>query len=119
MIAAIVLAAICSPLSASWVNAQPVLSWDYSESADAFTVHWREDGGPWVDCPQSHCWDDDSGVQWCVGQAIYYAIQRCVPLQEHEVEIVVTAENNFGPSGPSNSVLACLPHDWQCCEPYN
>jgi hypothetical protein len=112
------LLSLCSVLSPTWVNAQPVVSWDPSFTADAYTVHWREDGGAWQDCPQLHCWPRDDGGQGCWGQDVYVPLQRCIALADREVEVGITAENVIGQSGMSNTVTVCLPHIWQAGEVY-
>lgn len=115
---AVLLAALCTPASPSWVNAQPVASWNASPTATGYTVYWSEDAipgpgtTPWQACPEipaPSCYSDPNANPYCVGVDIGYAIQRCVPREGQTVYVAVTARNQYGESPKSTTVTVCMP----------
>lgn len=113
-------AGACEPNSLNWYNAQPAVSW-YADDiySDGYQLWWRPVDGTWQPCELLPIWTDPltpRKIHW--GTDILYPIQRCIDEQLIEVEIGVKAYNNVGFSLLSNTVVVCMPHIWQCCEPY-
>jgi len=120
VIAALLLAAVCTPLAT--YTPTPVVTWDQVPDANlaGYTVYYREPGGTYqrlVDLPCA--WFDTSDppdggmdVRWCRGPELGVPLQRycpsCVPLTAYE--FFVKAYNLAGTQSVamSNMIPVCF-----------
>lgn len=113
MIAALLLALVCSPARslADGYSLVPEVRWSAATGATAYRIYAREPGAEWAAVADLPCWAEEDGTRRC------YGVDHPIPLQRYldappgaEREFCVRGVNAAGESARCSPVVGlCWP----------